>query len=310
VSLHPGLLRYDVVTDDGANVGRNRDGTVAPLVHVLEEHGGHEEAGGAVVFRDEHGGAHGDPNWREYWWYADDELAPATHREGPGQVCLLRDAADVRNHRHHGLVGALVVEPGDVTPLDPRTRRERWWGTHALIARDVPEQGAPVDPCSVVANEMVLLLQDGLRHFVAGNPDLPVRDIAPDDDPEDSGQKGINYRCAPVHPRRVLRDARPSTPVWRARVGEELWLRLVSAADKPRGHTFTVHGQAWKSAPWLDEKPGERRSPFAAAVPGITAGTVHDLVLRADEPGDHAYRSGVFRWAVEQGMWGILRIEP
>ena len=27
------------------------------------------------------------------------------------------------------------------------------------------------------------------------------------------------------------------------------------------------------------------------------------------DPGDHAYRSGAFRWAVGQGMWGILRVE-
>jgi hypothetical protein len=39
----------------------------------------------------------------------------------------------------------------------------------------------------------------------------------------------------------------------------------------------------------------------------ITAGSVHDLVFDVEARGDHAYRSGVFRWAVEQGMWGILR---
>jgi manganese oxidase len=28
-----------------------------------------------------------------------------------------------------------------------------------------------------------------------------------------------------------------------------------------------------------------------------------------EHAGDHAYRSGVFRWAVTQGMWGILRVQ-
>jgi manganese oxidase len=307
VSLHPGLLRYDVVADDGANVGRNHDGTVAAPAPPADGHGAH--GGGTVVVRHGHGGSHGDPNWREYWWYADEELAPESHEHGPGQVCLLRDAADVRDHRHHGLVGALVVEPGDVTPLDPRTRRPRWWGAHALIAdglRDVAD-GA-VDEADVVANEQVLILQDGLRLFVAGNPDLPVRDVVVGDDPEDAGQKGINYRCALVHPDTMLRDRRPPTPVWPARVGQPLWLRLVCAADKPRNHTFTVHGQAWDAAPWLESKPAGRA--WTGALSGITAGYARDVVLSAAEPGDHAYRSGVFRWAVENGMWGILRVEP
>jgi hypothetical protein len=83
--------------------------------------------------------------------------------------------------------------------------------------------------------------------------------------------------------------------------GGTVWLRLVSAADKPRGHTFTVHGVSWPSAP--RSGPG----PRAGAVGGITAGSVHDLVFDVEARGDHAYRSGVFRWDVDQGMWGILR---
>jgi manganese oxidase len=81
-----------------------------------------------------------------------------------------------------------------------------------------------------------------------------------------------------------------------------VWLRVVSAADKPRNHTFTVHGVSWPSAP----RPGP--GPRAGAVGGITAGSVHDLVFDVEAQGDHAYRDGVFRWSVEQGMWGILRV--
>ena len=32
--------------------------------------------------------------------------------------------ADIRNHRHHGLFGALVVEPPDVTPFRPGSRTD------------------------------------------------------------------------------------------------------------------------------------------------------------------------------------------
>jgi hypothetical protein len=291
VSLHPSLLRYDVIADDGANIGDNLDGTVAPAAGDDEAHGGHTES--TVVFRDHHGLGHLDQNWREYWWYADEALAPEHHADGPGQVCYLQDMADVRNHRHHGLIGALVVEPGDVTPVDPISGEERWWGVTARLQDEDGDQ---------VAVEHVLLLQDGLRLFVAGNPDLPMRDIVPRDDPEDAGQRAINYRTALVHPQVQLRDASPPTPLLRNQIGDRIWLRVVCAADKPRNHTFTLHGFAWPAAPWVPA------GPQLGALSGLTSGTVHDLELRARHRGDHAYRSGAFRWAVEQGMWGILRV--
>jgi hypothetical protein len=43
---------------------------------------------------------------------------------------------------------------------------------------------------------------------------------------------------------------------------------------------------------------------------GLTADVAHDIMLRARHVGDHAWRSGVFRWSVQQGMWGVLRVRP
>jgi len=293
VSLHPSLVRYDVVADDGSWVGRNHDSTVASLGRP-ERHGGHVEAG-AVVFRSHHGGlGRGETNERTYWWYVDHALGPPSHAEGPGQVCYLHDLADIRNHRHHGLIGALVVEPGDCVPVDHLSGRERWYGTSVRLVTEIGRR--------TVAHETVLLVQDGLRHFVAGNPDLPVSDIVPGDDPEDAGQKGINYRVAMVHPSVMLHNGEPPTPIWRVTAGTPLWLRLVGAADKPRNHTFTVHGVSWDAAPW---QPG---GPRVGSLSGLTGGVTHDLVFTAEHPGDHAYRSGVFRWAVENGLWGIIRV--
>jgi hypothetical protein len=292
VSLHPALLRYDVVRDDGAHVGRNQDGTVAAI--DVGGHGGHE--GGLVVPGDGHG--HGTGNHRTYWWYADAHLAP----EGsPGQVCYLHDMADIRNHRHHGLIGAVVVEPSGSTPVDPRTGRERWTGTNVLL-----RSGR-----RTVANEQVLFWQDGLRLYIAGNPDQPVRDVVPDDDVEyeDAGQKGVNYRAAVVHARDGLTDRRPPTPIWVVDQGQRPLLRLVGACDKPRNHTFTVHDQDWEAGPWLRELRGPR-SERVGALSGLTADVAHDIMLRARHVGDHAWRSGVFRWSVQQGMWGVLRVRP
>ena len=82
VSLHPSLLRYDVVSDDGAFVGVNRDGTVAALPGD-DSDGGHEEHGGGVVERDGHAFGHDRQNWTEYWWYADGALGAGLGRRRP-----------------------------------------------------------------------------------------------------------------------------------------------------------------------------------------------------------------------------------
>jgi manganese oxidase len=282
-----------VVSDDGSNVGTNHDSTVGSLAEHATHGGGHVDLG-EIVFREGHGLGHIDLNWREYWWYADNDLAPASHRDGPGSVCYLQDMADIRNHRHHGLIGALIVEPGDCTPVDVRTGREKWVGVHAKIVDDAGDQ---------VANEHVLIAQDGLRLFVAGNPDEPMRDVVPADDPEDAGQRGFNYRSALVNHRIRLRDRTPPTPIWNAKQHDALWLRLVCAADKPRNHSFTLHGQAWPFAPW------QPNGPWIGSISGLSAASAYDIVMQAEHVGDHAYRSGVFRWAVEQGEWGILRVE-
>lgn len=293
VSLHPSLLGYDVVSDDGAYVGGNHDGTAAPpRTDDLPEHA-HGGAGGAgsVVARRHAGLGHRDVNWREYWWYADEDLAPASHAEGPGQVCYLQDMADVRNHRHHGLVGALVVEPGDVTAHDPASGAERWWGTSA----ELHAQGR------LVAQELVVLVQDGLRLYVGGNPDLPVPDVVPFDDPEDAGQKGMNYRGAPGRPELGLAGL-TAGPVLACRRGTPLWLRIVGACDKPRNHSLTLHGFAWSCAPWVSQ------GPCVASLSGITTGWAQDLVLQPGQDGDHALRSGAFRWGTEQGLCAIVRV--
>lgn len=256
VSLHANLLRYDVRTNDGSYVGKNVDGTIAP--------------GESITYR----------------WYADQELG----------AVYLQDMADFRNHRHHGLIGALVVEPADATPLNPVTKLPSWHGAQAIIRRSGQTD----------VQEMVLLLQDGLRLFSFGSPLLPLPD--PDDgqlDPEDQGQKGFNYRCEPFHRLQGMRNPQPATPIWRVREGDRLWLRLVVAADKPRNHSFTVHGHLWQ----IDPQWGYQR-PATESLPALSTGSVRNLSSIAGKAGDYAYRTGVFRWSLSQGLWGILRIQP
>jgi len=256
VSLHANLLQYDVRTSDGSYVGKNPDRTVGP--------------GESITYR----------------WYADRELG----------VVYLQDMADFRNHRHHGLVGALVVEPEDATPVDPIAKQPCWHGARAIIQR----------PGQKPVQEMVLLMQDGLRLFSFGSVFLPLPD--PDDgelDPEDQGQKGFNYRCEPIHPVRGMRVPQPATPVWTVREGDRLWLRLVVAADKPRNHSFTVHGHVWQVEPQLGDQ-----SSVTGAIAALSTGSVRNLSFVASKPGDYAYRTGVLKWALSQGLWGIIRVRP
>jgi manganese oxidase len=296
VSIHASLLSYDVSQFDGSYVGLNFDSTVAPR-RTYRNHTSH--MGGAdmestVIHRMEHQRSR---NWREYWWYADEHLATASHAEGSGQVCYLYDMADIRNHRHHGLIGAIVVEPGDVTPFKAESEAttgngDGWTGINAKIC---DKDG------KVIARETAIFIQDGLRFFVNGNPDFPMPDVNPGDDPEDSGQKGINYRSHPVHHGVVSTQETPVFPLLTAQPQDKVWLRLIGGNDKPRQHTITIHGCAWPEAVWAP------KIAMAGAVSGFSPCRVENIAIELPYPGDYAVRAGAFRWAAEHGVWSSLR---
>jgi manganese oxidase len=297
VSIHASLLSYDVQNHDGSYVGCNPDTTVGTGRRMRDDHGLHggEEAS-TVIHRHDH---HNRRNWREYWWYADAALAPEKHQDGCGQVSYLYDMADIRNHRHHGLVGALVVLPGDITPFKPSAvanaakQGNGWSGVQAQL-RD-SKTG------KLVAHESVLFMQDGLRFFVHGDPARPVPDENPTDDPEDSGQKAINYRSHPVYQGTVARDATTPLPIASIKAGQKLWLRVIGAGDKPRQQSLSIHGCAWPEAPWMGA------SAWTGATGGFAPCRAENWQLTLAYKGNYAARAGVFRWASEHGVWTYLR---
>lgn len=79
-------------------------------------------------------------------------------------------------------------------------------------------------------------------------------------DPEDTGEKGYNYRSERFA-NRLLRDARvwkvfssrvhgdPATPVWKAYSGDRVIFRTMMPADKPRNVSLTIHGHLWREQP-------------------------------------------------------------
>lgn len=299
VSLHPSLLQFDVRGSDGSFVGRNPDQTVAPS-RVPEAHGEHIEGAGPMVHRSGH--AWHDANWREYQWYADEELAPASSSDGPGRVCVLKDMGDVRNHRHHGLIGALVVEPGDVTPWKPGT-----WQPGCVPAKATGWSGVEAElrtaTGQLVAREGAVFFQDGLRQYTGGQPTMPVSDVPLEDENElDSGLKAISYRTALIHRGRPPVGADAEPPLLTVDAGDTVWLRVVGAGDKLRQHALTVHGVVWQAAPWV---PG---SAWTALASGVVGGWSEDVVLTPQHPGDHAVRTGCYRFGTEMGVWAIMRV--
>lgn len=302
VSMHADVLKYDVRTSDGANVGRNkgRGGkgqTVAPE--------------------------------QTYYYEWDTERDDLTSNEGkPLGPVLLQDMADFRNHRHHGLIGALIIEHPDATPyfVSPgkstaeghTSGEEAWHGTRVTLISlgDTPTEKDQVE-------EAVLLIQDGLRLFLRGNIHMPISDEPSahgedDVDHEDQGQKGFNYRTEPVGPLTDpgynpdvappadwLANPEPSTPVFMIKKGHKVRLHLLGAQDKPRNQSFTIHGVTWPEWRYLSED----KQNFVASESAITTGTSRTFEFTPMYEGDYAYRSGVLKWAVPQGLWGIIRVE-
>lgn len=275
ISLHPQLLAYDVRTSDGATVGFNYDQTIGP--------------GESITYR----------------WYADQEV-------GAVNLC---DMADIRNHRHHGAFGMLIIEARGSTYLDRLSREECATGNQVIIS----------NPLLPETREFALLMHDGVR-LVAKNGNLIidpeplfVEREDPLEDFENQGSRGFNYRAerfshrltspndiSKVFSSKVHGD--PATPLFIAYAGDPVTFRFVTPADRARGHAFTIHGHKWLKS--SDDVNSSVISISGQNVPG--SNDDFELFYGAggycQSPGDYLYRSGNIRWDIELGLWGIMRV--
>lgn len=273
VSLNPQLLQYDPVKDSGINVGYNH----------------HEQTVGPGESK-------------RYLWRADREYG----------ACLIQSFGDMRNHRYHGLFGAVIVEPPGAD----------WYRNLTLRKGIYQEQAVVTAPGVETFREYVLFIQNGIRLLdrtgaliqtargepEAGEESEPV-------DAEDTGEKGYNYRSERFanrleHDSRISKvfDSRvhgdPATPVFRAYAGDRVIFRTLMPADKPRNVSLAIHGHLWRE---------QLQDPFYRVIPvqgAVSVGSRYDMELKqgASCPGDYLYRSGSLKWDVESGMWGILRV--
>lgn len=269
VSINPQFLNYDPVCDSGINIGyNNREQTV------------------------------GVGESKKYLWYADKEYGP----------CIIHSFADMRNHRYHGLFGAIVIEPAGA----------KWYRNYSLARTIYDEEAVICAPGIESFRECIVMIQNGIR-MLDVNGEL-VKTIQEDEaegiDTEDTGEKGYNYRSERFA-NRLKCDSRiskifnsrihgdPATPLFTAYPQDRVIFRTIMPADKPRNVGFTLHGHMWK------EQPDD---PFSRIIPlqgGISIGNTFSMELKdgASCPGDYLYRSGSLKWDVESGMWGIFRVQ-
>ena len=236
VSLSPQFLKFDPVASSGVNVGYN------PV---------EQTAGPGECVR--------------YLWHADREYG----------TCLLTSFGDLRNHRHHGLFGTVIVEPAGAKHYDSICPVEENHKEEAVIAA----------PGVETFREFVLFAHNGIRLLDKDGNLIKTTEQggemgghgAPDH--EDTGEKGYNYRSErffnrlkhipvihKVFDSKVHGD--PATPLFQAYTSERVMIRLLMPADKPRNISFALHGHRWKAQP---------EDPFTNTVP--IQGTVLVLSL-------------------------------
>ncbi len=316
VSLHPSLVSYDVRTSDGTTVGYNFDQTAGPGQSV------------------------------EYTWFADEVVyqdpnaAPALTDGELGVVPLLA-YGDVRGTRHHGLLAALAVGPGDAIYHDPLTGER----VHSGAQVDVDPLGEGTD-----YRDAVVFQHNGLN--IRDAEGRPMLDPIIGDWP-DKGERAISYANAPVHRRLGLThplvdkfvdppidpegppfsDADfgdrianvfsstypidtgggpvpigdPDTPIVRAYNGDPLRLHVVAAGDRARVVQYAVQGHNWL------EHAFDAGSVRAGTQGSIATGSAHTFHMPA--AGGDLQAVGDYRYGVENGTmglsagsWGIVRV--
>ena len=167
-----------------------------------------------------------------------------------------------------------------------------------------------------------------------------VKNLAGEDDPEDSAQKATNYRAEPLWfrmghlpetPMDRTRDlnffnvlsntkvgADPVTPIFSATFAQPVRFRVVDPGGHSRNNVFVLHGHLWDEEPWsanglsqVNNAKSERRG----AEYGIGPTSHHNFLLRNGAggafgvTGDYLYRT-FQSFMFDGGIWGIFRVKP
>jgi hypothetical protein len=254
VGLHAQLVSFAMSEGDGMNVGFNNRQTVKV----------------------------GEPP-AEYVWYAgvlevDAETGNRVAKPVEfGAINLM--ASDPIKGSNKGLIGAMIVEPmGSEWRCDNGKPNggECYGGknpptTRAAATIKPGPEGQDFD----AFRDFVVILQDDVNmRFANGDP---VPTVSHEEEPEDSGMKGLNYRTEPIWARvgpgpdiqsnatavaGVTRQwdyqnafssavhGDPATPVFTAGSTEPIRFRVLKPGGHNRNNVFTLHGHIWSRYPY------------------------------------------------------------
>ena len=266
-------------------------------------------------------------NFVTYQWYAGDISVDATGFATAvpiefGATGLL--SSDPIKHSNKGAFGALSIEPkGSTWAWDPNQR-----AAATVTFSD-----------GTVVKDFVVMLQNdvNLRYSSDGSA---VKLIKDEDDAEDSGQKGVNYRTEPMWKRlgyapetpftttrtfiftNALSNTQvggdPETPVFTVKAHTNARIHLLEPGGHQRNNVFAVHGHVWREEPYQANSTmlaGRVASEFMGAQMGVGPSSHFNILLRNGAggafgvTGDYLYRT-FNSFQFDGGMWGILRVTP
>ncbi|HSM85915.1 MAG TPA: hypothetical protein VLT16_07190, partial [Candidatus Limnocylindrales bacterium] len=338
--LHPELLAMNLEDSDGFQIGQNNTQVIQPTDKPIT-----------------------------YTWYAghlslDASLNLVATPVEFGAVNLM--PADIFKQGSKGAVGAMVIEPQGSTWVEDTTTRAQATVTKA-------------DGTSF--RDFVLITQNDVNlRYASGDP---VASLAAEDDPEDTGHVGYNYRTEPhwfrmgyppetpltgmndfgepitsslftkdIDFTNVLSNAQvggdPQTPIFTAKAGTPIRLRLLHPVGKQRNNIFQLHGHVWEEEPYtttaipqggtvsgmtilgtpvvgstvIADQPLSTNlfvnNPFSewqGSQMGVGPSSHFDIIPANGAggnfkvPGDYLYRTHQPS-QFDNGMWGLLRVTP
>jgi len=302
VGLTPQLVEFDALRGAGLSVGQN---------WTLPGGGSVTAAPGQVV---------------SYKWYAGRTTPGAYPNARPGLKKLFAEPveygavnlmpSDRMKQISKGAIGALIIEP----------QGSKWQEDANMRA------SATV----TLANgkffrEHVLMFQDDLNLRQNG---VAVPNLAETEDPEDSGQKAFNYKTEPMWTRLGFAADTPlsvtrtfdfsnvltgdsETPLFTAKAGEPVRLRVLQPGGHARNHVFQQHGHIWLEEPFTNGSTVIGSNGFSewhGSQSGIGPSSHFNFLLANGAggvfatPGDYLYRDQA-SFPFDGGLWGRLRVQ-
>ncbi|HEX6043412.1 MAG TPA: hypothetical protein VFZ22_02900 [Pyrinomonadaceae bacterium] len=298
VGLHPQLLAYNVANSDGKNVGFNPNQTVGP---------------GGIA---------------RYMWYAGNVDINGFQRIATpiefGATNLI--SSDPIKHSNKGAIGSLIVEPQGATWIEDTTSRA---------------QATVTKPDGTSFREFVMQFQTDINmRYADGSPVPNLGGPEGAEDAEDSAQKAINYRTEPLWKRmgyapetpfeitrnfdftNVLTNAMvggdPQTPVFTARAGQTVRLRVLNANGHARNNVINLHGHFWQEEPYTNNSKVIGNNPLSevkGSQYGVGPSSHYEVIPMNGAggarrvTGDYLYRTQ-HSFMFDGGIWGIFRVTP